>query len=748
MALFRFIFAFFFTFFSIKGYANPLFYIGKPVYIAYMGERPVGQELSLSTFHHGMLESVLASKDAANKALFHSYGRSFNGFAARLSEEEDQILSEMDGVAAVFPETMVQLQTTRSWNFMGFPQSQSNHDPEKCESDVIIGMVDTGIWPESKSFSDEGFAPPPQRFKGICQPMDNFTCTNKIIGARYYNAYQWYEPQDYKSAKDSFGHGTHTTSVAAGRIVENASYYGLAQGTARGGAPGARIAVYKVCWSWSWMFGCPTNGVDIISISISNAFPTERCGCHRIISCHEEGNFDLDLRGKCFAFSTFVSSVAPWSLSVAASTIDRRFATQVVLGNGLVFISKAKETTNACSFPFPIKRFPIRILDVHKDEKLYILDTDALAFLCEEISLAINFVDPNLIHTLDANKVQGKIVLCDMVLDTAAVFTAGGVGTITLFPQLHNPTATILYSDTWTDAAAPVVTSFSLRGPNAISLDILKPDIAAPGNDILGAWAPPVPPSVYHEDDRPVDYNFESGTSIACPHATDAAAYVKSFHPTWSGSAIKSALMTTASRMDPKRNEDAEFGYGAGHIDPVREKDPGLVYDADEQDYIDFLCNQGYNSTLIRLISRENTKTCTNNGQGSVRDLNYPSMALSLEDGNLINGSFTRTVTNPSTLSFTEVGEKKSFVVKVKEGVISQHPIISSSISWRDREGLYEVRSPLIIFNSIPFLKTNPFSGLKSKDTIKKKTTFGQAGGKHRFTTPLGFYPLHRLWRL
>ncbi|KAL4182547.1 hypothetical protein AMTRI_Chr11g93820 [Amborella trichopoda] len=621
---------------------------------------------------------------------------------------------------------------------------------------------------------------------------------SKIIGARYYNAYQWYEPRDYESARDSLGHGTHTTSVAAGRNVENASYYGLAQGTARGGAPGARIAVYKVCWSWSWLWGCQTSdilaafddaiadGVDIISISISNAFPTDYLkDVVAIGSFHamKKGILTSTSGGNVSPFSTFVSSVAPWSLSVAASTIDRRFATQVVLGNGLVFIGHSINSFNMNGTTFPL---------IYGGDAVNVSagSSKRAASLCFRNSFFEN--PPN---SLDENKVQGKIVLCDMWWDTSAVLMAGGVGTIMLdyspdesytYPipaaavppsdaklildyiqSSDNPTATILYSDAWKDVAAPVVTSYSLRGPNAISLDILKPDIAAPGNVILGAWAPPVPATVYREDYRPVDYNVRSGTSMSCPHVTGAAAYIKSFHPTWSGSAIKSALMTTASIMCPKRNEDAEFAYGSGHIDPVRAKDPGLVYDAGEQDYVDFLCNQGYNSTLVRLISGDNTTTCTNNGQGNVRDLNYPSMALSLEDGKLINASFTRTVTNvghpnstynsyvtapsmlqisvePSTLSFTEVGETKSFVVKVKGGVISQHPIISSSISWRDMEGLYEVRSPLIVFNSIPFLRTNPFSKLKSKDTMIKQTTFGQAGGKHRFTTPLGSDPLHR----
>ncbi|CBI31871.3 hypothetical protein VitviT2T_024939 [Vitis vinifera] len=137
---------------------------------------------------------------------------------------------------------------------------------------------------------------------------------------------------------------------------------------------------------------------------------------------------------------------------------------------------------------------------------------------------------------------------------------------------------------------APTVVPFSSRGPNPITPDILKPDITAPDANILSAWSPLAFPSVWMFDDRQVDYYIISGTSMSCPHVTDAAAYNKAAHPTWSPAAIKSALMTTDSIMDPRKNEDAEFGYGSGHINPVKAVDPGLVFDASEADYVDFLC--------------------------------------------------------------------------------------------------------------------------------------------------------------
>lgn len=81
-------------------------------------------------------------------------------------------------MVAVFPNQKKQLHTTRSWDFIGFPL---NVDRAKTESDVIIGVLDSGIWPESKSFSDEGFGPPPSKWKGTCQSSKNFTCNKYAV---------------------------------------------------------------------------------------------------------------------------------------------------------------------------------------------------------------------------------------------------------------------------------------------------------------------------------------------------------------------------------------------------------------------------------------------------------------------------------------------------------------------------------------------------------------------------------------
>lgn len=171
---------------------------------------------------------------------------------------------------------------------------------------------------------------------------------SKIIGARFYNSENFYDVTDFKSPRDSEGHGTHTSSTAAGREVANASYFGLAEGTARGGVPGARIAMYKVCWS----FGCAladilaafddaiADGVDIISVSLGSDFPLQYFEDPIAIgSFHamKNGILTSNSASNSGPFPYTVANYAPWSLTVAASTIDRKFVTQVVLGNGQTY---------------------------------------------------------------------------------------------------------------------------------------------------------------------------------------------------------------------------------------------------------------------------------------------------------------------------------------------------------------------------------------------------------------------------
>lgn len=212
--------------------------------------------------------------------------------------------------------------------------------------------------------------------------------------------------------------------------------------------------------------------------------------------------------------------------------------------------------------------------------------------------------------------------------------------------------------------------------------------------------------------------------------------------------------------MDPRKNSDAEFAYGSGQIDPVRAVDPGLVFDASEADYVDFLCNEGYNTSLVRLISGDASNCST---PGKTWDLNYPSFALPLLDGEEVSATYTRTVTNvgspnstynyeavlspsftvvvePPVLTFTEVGEKKSFTLKIVGTPIVQVPIISGSLTWKD--GNHTIRSPIVIFNNIPTSFAALDRNTQKKTLLEKKVLELSQGQK--YTSKLQPVPMTR----
>ncbi|KAM5551589.1 hypothetical protein ABKV19_026437 [Rosa sericea] len=716
----------------------------RKAYVVYMGDKPENGVPILPDLHVNMLQDVVDSSniDIAHEALLlHSYKRSFNGFAAMLTEQEAQKMTGMDGVVSVFPSKQRSVKTTKSWNFLGFPETVKR---SALERDIIVGMMDTGIWPESDSFNDAGFGPPPKKWKGKCQGNGNLTCNNKIIGAQYYRASRSFE-EDIESPRDSSGHGTHTASTAAGNTVSKASLNGLALGTARGGVPSARIAVYKVCWSstpacadadiLAAFDDAIADGVDILSISIGGRIPVDYLTNSLAI-----GSFHATRNGILVSMSAgnegpgakTVTNFAPWQLSVAATTINRQFITKVQLGNGKIY-----EGLLLNIYDIRHKFYPLIYGGDAPNKKAGFKGTVS-RFCGASIS-----EEDLIISTLDEDLIKGKIVLCDGLAGFGAIL--GGAAGIILTGQkvanevpplfsvpasqvgleensniykyinlTRNATATIWKGEEINDVLAPYVPSYSSRGPNPINPNILKPDLAAPGTYILAAYPP-------RGGGSRAGYYIETGTSMACPHATAVAVYVKSFHPKWSPAAIKSALITTAKSMSAKTSPDAEFAYGAGLINPSRAPYPGLVYDLDEQDYIDFLCSQGYSGKLLQAITGNKTSCSSKSNNGTANDLNYPSFALSIKDPKFVNGVFHRIVTNvgslnstyrvkvvaplglkinvnPSVLSFTSLGQKKSFVVTIK-GPIEKSNLVSASLVWDD--GVFQVRSPIVVYVAV-----------------------------------------------
>ncbi|GLT76398.1 hypothetical protein SLA2020_480610 [Shorea laevis] len=688
-------------------------------YIVYMGSALDGDgrnALLSESDHIKLLSTVIPSEEKQRISLIHHYSHAFRGFSAMLTEDEASLLSQYDGIVSVFPDSVLQLHTTRSWDFLEVTSSSKfSQNHQQVSSDVIVGIIDTGIWPESPSFSDDGIGQVPRKWKGICMEGSDFkksNCNRKLIGARYYVQQRSHSGNGTVSRalsgspRDSIGHGTHTASTAAGSPVMNASYYGLGQGTARGGSPSTRIAAYKACAE----DGCSgatilkaiedaiKDGVDIISISIGmnalfqsdflsdpiaiGAFHAEEMGVMVVCSAGNDGPSP----------STVVNA-APWIFTVAASTIDRAFQSTVLLGNGRTF-----------------RGFAINFSNLTRSETYPLVFGKDAAAKFSPVSEARNCYP----GSLDPKKVSGKIVVCidtepmlsrrikKLVVEDAkakgmifineeskgtpfdsGVFPFTEVGIVEGYKILKymtsdkNPTATILPTVGIPNfRPAPVVAYFSSRGPGGLTENILKPDIMAPGVAILAAVTPKAEPGTLPIGKEPSGYAIRSGTSMACPHVTGAAAVVKSVHPGWSTSMIKSALMTTATVYDnlrkPTENSSGQSAtpheMGVGEISPLKALNPGLVFKITTQDYLKFLCYYGSSEKNIHSLSKTNFKCPRKSSENLISTINYPSISIGKLDRHGGIQTIGRTVTNvgtPNATYIAAVSAPSGLVVKV-----------------------------------------------------------------------------------
>ncbi|CAA7055923.1 unnamed protein product [Microthlaspi erraticum] len=679
--------------------------------------------------------------------VLYSYNKAIDGFAARLTDGETEALRLQPGVVSIFPERSHRVQTTRSPFFLGLDDSQQELFPSNgSASNVVIGVIDTGVWPESKSFDDRGYGPTPRTWKGECEEGTNFTaslCNRKLIGARFFlKGYEAeYGPLDEskesKSPRDVFGHGTHTSSTAAGSVVKGASFLGYAPGVARGIAPRARVAIYKACWEDG---RCVTSdllaavdkaiedNVDVLSLSVgfrANDYHSDALAIGALAAV-ERGIFVSAAAGNEGPSESTLINVAPWITTVGASTIDRDFPGTVILGNGKSFAgysSLFKERHR-----LPNNQIPLLYSEQGGDfaGKLKLVDMGSGGTEKDENEAAKSSGPLGIIYAnteLDGEEIVARYRL----LPSIAVGKESGDQIRNYVLTDSNPTAMIVFKGTVVNVKpSPVVAGFSSRGPNPITPAILKPDLVAPGVNILAAWTRAIRPEV---DTQHTPFFIQYGTSMACPHVSGIAALLKAAHPDWTPAAIRSALMTTARRTgndgepiidSAGRTPSTPLAHGAGHVSPVAALNPGLIYDLTADDYIDFLCASNYTAAQIRTVARRDF-TCNPKKTYRIADLNYPSFAVrvnhSLSEGGAykytrvvtsVGGAGTYTVkvvsdkmavnisVEPAILKFRKVNEKISYTVTftVKTSMPSGTNSFES-IEWSD--GRHVVRNPVAL---------------------------------------------------
>ncbi|GAU33617.1 hypothetical protein TSUD_359980 [Trifolium subterraneum] len=693
------------------------------------------------------LNSPISSK------LIYTYTHAMNGFSANLSPKEHESIKNSFGYISSIPDLLLKLDTTHSPKFLGLNPYKGAWPASDFGKDIIVGVIDTGVWPESESFKDHGMTKIPSKWKGqLCQfenTNNSSFCNKKLIGARFFNRGLFAQFPNISTTivnttRDTHGHGTHTSTTVAGSRVDGASFFGYANGTARGIASLSRVAIYKTAWGEDGIAqssdliaaidAAISDGVDVISISDGkdNLPLFEDPIAIATFAAMEKGVFVSTSAGNSGPDLKTLHNGTPWVITVAAGTMDRDFYGTLTLGNG-------KKITGLSFYigPFPTHNVPIVFMGLCDNVK-ELKKVKKKIVVCEEKN-GISIYDQ--VYYLDVAKVFGAVLISNISntdnsqnsFPTIIVDPIHGEIIKAYIKSYYNskhatPVANISFMETGFGVKpAPSVDSYSSRGPSYSCPFVLKPDITAPGTAILAAWPTNVPVLELKSQKFFSEFNIRSGTSMACPHVAGVAALIKGAHRDWSPAAIRSAIMTTSDIFDNTKEQIKDIGngekatpfaLGAGHVNPNKALDPGLVYDVGVQDYVNLLCALKYSQRNITTITRSSSNDCTKPSL----DLNYPSFIAFFKGGNSSSSTvqeFHRTVTNvgegqtiyvasitpikglhvsviPNKLVFYEKNEKLSYKLRIEVASMTKlKKVAFGYLIWMDVK--HVVRSPIVV---------------------------------------------------
>ncbi len=479
---------------------------------------------------------------------------------------------------------------------------------------IIMGIIDSGINWDHLSFADPGgtggshdHVNPKGELLGLCGQGD-VACNDKLIGV-----YDFVEDnpdtevvEENNNGRDNTDHGSHVAGIAAGNPISGLSIGGEPL-VLSGVAPNANIISYRACFLGDPDDvdddGCQgsalldaidqaiTDGVDVINYSIGSSpfSPWLAPTAEAFLNAYLAGIFVASSAGNDGPVSGTVGNpaMAPWIVAVGSATHDRLFANilQDMQGGATtpptdMFGSSGSEQTplglteivHAADYGFPL-------CGTGPSHDLGNIGRPAV---CSDYSGESN--------PFDEGVFEGKIVVCDrgnygrvekgknVLLAGAAGYILANTaaeGDVTIADEHCLPATHIGATDgdklrSWLDSgsghqaalsgftvahvdqAADILSSFSSRGPTRTPVeDILKPNLIAPGYDILAAAST--------GSGENSDFLFQSGTSMASPHVAGAAALLKAVNPEATPAMISSALQLTATR-ELARNE---FGVTA-----------------------------------------------------------------------------------------------------------------------------------------------------------------------------------------
>ncbi|MDJ0747986.1 MAG: S8 family serine peptidase [Woeseiaceae bacterium] len=561
---------------------------------------------------------------------------------------------------------------------------------------------------------------PPENWSGECIAGENFEasdCNNKMIGARWYIdgalATGLIDDGEIRSPRDADGHGTHVATTAAGNRT-SAAIFGTTIGDLEGVAPRARIATYKACWlrPGSTRASCNTSdlaqaidaavadGVDIINYSVGSSLrritapddvalmAATKAGVLTVVAAGNEGP-NLGTIGS--------PAGAPWVITAAASSRDGELNVEAMEITAPSAVANRYAVQEA-SFTPPLEDVdPIEANLVLVDDDDTTLDTggtggsesDAcqalvngadidgnIAFIqrtgCRFDDMVANAADAGAVAALVYNIAGDPIVMDGRtgLSDIPALMIGQADGNLLLAEIDAGNTVTAILDKGFlltTSESGNEMGTFSARGPGPVA-DVLKPDVTAPGINILAGFSPD---SAYSRSGE--FFGYLTGTSMSTPHVAGVAALLRQAHPDWSPAALKSAMMTSARQnvTRPSGVGDAgPFDFGAGHIVPNDALEPGLVYDITDDEYDAYAC--GIASPAVTQARCDGLEAA--GFSFAPRALNLPSIAIS----RLANTqTVTRRVTNVSDEAASYVAETSpppGMTVAVVPGNISLAP--------------------------------------------------------------------------
>ena len=563
--------------------------------------------------------------------VIHRYDKVFNGASLVLAGSKVDTLAAIDGVTGVYLDTLQQLDTDASPQFIGAPTAWNALGGQGSAGEgVVVGILDSGIWPEHPSMSDPdpfgkpydppAIAPAACDFGNTAWNANDapFTCNNKLIGA--YNMLDTYKvvqglmPTEFDSARDDNGHGTHTATTAAGNGGVAASMFGVPFGTVSGIAPRAQVIAYRVCGdagcfqsdSVAAVNQAIIDGVDVINFSISGgANPYSDAVELAFANAYDNGVFVAASAGNSGPTPDTVAHRGPWTMTVAASTSDRHFLSTLSLtaDNGDTLELTGVTITDGILTPTPVvKASPI---DCNTEAAPGTYSGEIV--ICERGTIARVLKGYNVLQGGAGGMILFNPLLQGLSTDNHYLpsihieYPDGD--TLLDFVDTHTGVMATFTPGTASTVPGDVMAAFSSRGGPAQTLGISKPDITAPGVQILAGQTPL--PATNEGGQAGQLFQAIQGTSMSSPHIAGAAAIVAAQNPNWTPGQIKSALMTTAAGGVVKEDGSTPatpFDTGSGRVDLARAGWAPLTFDETVDNYFTFqndLWNANYPSLYV-----------------------------------------------------------------------------------------------------------------------------------------------------